>query len=900
MLIDVPGKIREFNASIDETFSKVSTALDQIKMITGRVDKISKHLAKHLHNLMVGFIKVCAHAINLQYATKRAKLKAHFKNIMAGDDSDLAAAVADFEQIAQNFAKIEQTEIYVLGNKTHALAVGVRADVSRVAESTSKASERVKKLQDQMEESSKKKKETSEREIRLQRILKAFTLEDKVKIEDNNARKNKAIVQYLDGTLQWLFDDGGTYKAWREKEESPMEILIVTGGVGSGKSTVVGKIVEDLEAVIGRSQRTSVAYYFFPPLDKKADEDPTPVLTALKQMAVQLCQQDDTVARTLSDALQTGSGADDDNKEIPTGIKGKIKRLLSKELKLDSPNTGATYFLVFDGIECLLQRNEEAGKALLELVFDMQPPAALRSAVKVIVSGTNETFAAYLDKEGRSSRAAVIDMDKTNYDDMRLCIDHQLSERKMFLNAAQGSLGQKARDMLRKDLPGLVKGQYSMLIASLGRIESLIKDKRAQLKDLRNILDELQPSNIHVDTIASLRQKLDPDDIKELNEVLKWVLHGARTFTVEELEAALLFYSQEQPLVSLEYRLMDMYNGVFNIDEHTNEVTVKDGLADVLRRSIRATKETAEGDARKITATITITNASFEETQSFLWDLAIRGIRENFSFFQQGDGTSRRNLLKPEIGVHVLDAHLSFIQYAFKYIEEERQEHKERMGQYLLQFLPFHLAQCLPEPDPADSDDGDDDVSDVVAKKAPAKESTPVTGETDIEKPSITRAPTMRALDKRQTSDGTVAAKAEAPAVLTDAEKREVIRGLRDVFDNDYPLERHPQLFRNFVWSLSDFESIDRWINEDMVRQYNRSWLRTVVSKSRPLPGYLRVWTEKLCEHWLRADDWPEWDVWRWIQQLYMKVRVQESPKSFQRRARKTLAQILISAGRLG
>jgi hypothetical protein len=572
MLLDIPEKIKEFNASIDDTFTKVSIALDQIDIYT-KAESISSHVARHLHNLMIAFIKVCAHAINLQHATKWSKRKSHAKNIFFCDDSGLSAALEDFERIAGNLGKIEQSATYIGVNKTHAVVVGVKGDITRVAETTTRTGERAKKIQDGVQvlaEEATRRKESDERANHLDIIRDRLCIE-KGKAQDATFSVTTTAQRGLDGTLTWLFEEGSVYHTWRSQGATDDRPFLVKGAPRSGKTTAVAKIVKDIQNQCHGSQRTSVAYHFFSASVQKSSEDKTPLLSALRQMAFQLAEQDNTVAQSLASFLKNNAGYGGDSTETKfdrgtraeqsqpiVNINEQAKKLWA-DLKLGAPQTNAVYYLIFEGMESLMDKHEDAVNALLDIVFSLKQQSSSQSAVKVLLSGENKTFENALIGVG-DLKHCVVEMDSCNGGDIKVCIDNELSLRRLFPNPSPGSLAQQARDILHKELPDMVQGKYSILFSILEKIEEMVKDKRAELDDLREVLHELKPGNLYEDTIKSLQKKLDPDDIKELNELLKLVVFGGYLFNITQLEAAMVSHGHNRRLHRCPQMLLTSYS----------------------------------------------------------------------------------------------------------------------------------------------------------------------------------------------------------------------------------------------------------------------------------------------------------------------------------------------------
>jgi hypothetical protein len=307
-------------------------------------------------------------------------------------------------------------------------------------------------------------------------------------------------------------------------------------------------------------------------------------------------------------------------------------------------------------------------------------------------------------------------------------------------------------------------------------------------------------------------------------------------------------HTQKQPLVSLEYRIKEKYSVIFSVDE-LSQVSVRDGILKAVEKFERAPKVKAEKDAPRITATITITNADVESVQHFLWDLALKGIREKFEFVASTENAPR-HLRKPDISVNAVDAYLSQVYYAFKYLEIGPHPLADPIGLYLVSYLLFNLKAAFEGFKKDEDSDGDGPGDD-----------KPQTDETAVD-------------DSKKKPDIAESKPKGMPEFITEEEKMDIIRNLKDLFETEDYLEKHADIcFKNVWWFIEEFETLSRCLDEkDVIGHVSKGWLRLITSSARPKPGYLRPWVARMAENWLRRTTWSALEAWRWVQVFYRMV----------------------------
>lgn len=437
------------------------------------------------------------------------------KKAALGDDSGLETEMKNFQTLVKQTHEVEGTLILeaVAKNDTN---------MRQVLEQAADIHIKVNRIDEDVTE----RKEETDKTKRLMKIRDTLTVPSYVRLDTNTTETCTNIyAKRLDGTGKWVWKHPA-YEEWTStKGSSPL--LLLSGDSSSGKTSVTALITKKLEDQ--KRTRIYVSHFFFPQSTKKSDDDKYPVQSALKYMAFQIARVDATAAKALGKAC-------DNTERVNFRSLTDLKRLWA-ELKIGSPGLGATYYLVFDGLEHLLEKHAEA---LVDFALSLEPASSPDGAtgprVRVLLSGADKVF----DGRPGIESALRIDISKHTIPDMEVFINNELITRGMLQNAKLGSKQERARDLIRQELPQNVKGSYSRLQYSLDNIVRRL-DSGAGLKELREILKTSMSS--HEAEIQRLQRSLGPEEIKDLNELLKWVVFGAQSMKLQELEAAMVSQS---------------------------------------------------------------------------------------------------------------------------------------------------------------------------------------------------------------------------------------------------------------------------------------------------------------------------------------------------------------------
>ncbi|OBT82064.1 hypothetical protein VE02_08875 [Pseudogymnoascus sp. 03VT05] len=653
-VFNIPEAIKGYNDAIGQVFGEVSSALSQFHIYTS-IDNVDPRLVKKIHLVMISFVKLCAHVVKYRQGSRRSRLLQQVKSIF-DDDSGIRDEMAVFKQ-AQKQQRI------VEGTITLAVVVESHRDIASVLEDLIV----FRKVNEEMHQ---------------------VAQETQKGVQSLNADANTTQTctniynKWVKDTGSWIWEHPA-YTAWttsnKDKDVSS-HILLVSGPQSSGKTTASALITKRLEEQKGR---TYVAHYFFPASIKKSNDDNNPVQSALKYMAFQISRVDVNVQKELGKACEAGPGV------FRRSASLESLDTLWEELKIGALGPGAVYYLVFDGLENL--RDEQA-KELLTFVFGPKIAGDLPRRVRVLLSGTNELFDTKPSVvESRSPLR--INIEEHNGADMRIMIENALTKEGVLQHTKPDSDQQRARDKIIEKLPQNVSGSYSLLQFGLSDVIRLLSTRTA-VEDLDHMLDHSMSS--HEAAIKKRQLSLTLDEIRELNELLKWVLFSCDTPTLGRLEAAMFLSSDTKSLASLKYIIMNKYSAILKVED--DYVYGQDGVQAYLRKE----KDTSSKfkDSPTISMTININNVEQELCAHFLWDLAHKAIREKFNFTFDA-ASALHSSSQAVIAVDEFEANHTIVKLAFKYLEKGHRKQTKDIGRYLVCWLPFHLdrLRCLEDKD---------------------------------------------------------------------------------------------------------------------------------------------------------------------------------------------------------
>jgi hypothetical protein len=421
-----------------------------------------------------------------------------------------------------------------------------------------------------------------------------------------------------------------------------------------------------------KAERSLVGYYSFSLAAKENKRRPE---TAVKVICAQLAEQDSVYAKNVAAICGEKDEKLRDTAEC---------RDLWKTLAIDSPAKNTTHYIILDSIGSL------DGPELDRLIRAIKDQPVVDSAeeeksfrVRILVTGEPNAF-----QSGNLDVTAIptIDITEYNKDDIVLFIEKELQNMDLFQgddedskrlnNTVQERLLERSNNSyytVRKDLEN-VKG----ISTSSGTEEELNKF----LQESNAGLEELVRSDIE-----SLEAILRPREIDEVNELLVWIVAGFVYFSFKELTAALFLRFKTVPLQPLLQKFTSKYSKLFTLVYGGERLAIKDLVESHV--VVHRDKQRESSDDPKITATITISNASVKAVQRFFWDLNHHSFLDGFAF---QPGSQFYETTPAKIQLYVVDAHFEIIKRAFEFFNEQSIDDRAKdIGYYLMAYIPSHL-----------------------------------------------------------------------------------------------------------------------------------------------------------------------------------------------------------------
>ncbi|KAK4192057.1 hypothetical protein QBC35DRAFT_553730 [Podospora australis] len=655
-LLEIPRKIKDFHEVIDDIFIKIEPTLSSFK-IYRRIEqreKLDADLLEATHKVMAGLVKIFAKAINIEHGGKWQRFKAHASRVLS-DDKELEEELERFESLVRGHQTVQGAVVLESVTET-------KGNVSTLLKVTGESSTELKNISKGMQDD----KAEKEKKARMKKIRTALGIKEGVPDHSKEAVEGM-LKRRVDGTGKW-FEKVDTFKSWADSESSSSEaFLLLKGSTGFGKSYSVASIVDYLRTQAskstGRLHRTLTAFYFFPALTGKADDESNPVEMALKWIAVQLSELDDAYAKSLGDLDQL------DSVKVPK---------LWEALRLSSAMPRTTHYLIFDGLENLLDNDLQK----LLSVFNAQLTSSKGtspSSVRILASGKSDTF-----NTGPIALCPEMVIDSTIIqDELSLYIRHKLQAPSILPGNDQASV--KMREEIETKLLQNDTINFRRVEEKLDGVETKITSGESY-RDIGNLLSSIDDADTRVRIVRKLEAELNPGQVGLVNDLLVWVVFGKESFTVQQLEAALYLHDRDLPLQGLETFIKTRLKNLIAI-ESSGKVVLADQMEEVIKKPRNLSRQTTE---KTISLKIEINNADITTVQRFFWDLTKFSTLENFSF-QSSDAAAPGIRKKGSIRVNEIDASLAIVQAALKLLENQPDPKSAGIAEYLVEFLTSHL-----------------------------------------------------------------------------------------------------------------------------------------------------------------------------------------------------------------
>ncbi|CRG88372.1 Eukaryotic translation initiation factor 3 subunit A [Talaromyces islandicus] len=670
-LLDIPKKIHEFHGEINAIFEEVGPAIAQFR-IYQRIDDntgIDEFLRASIYEVMVSFVDICANCINIQKEGRWKSLKRNAKRVLL-DDRSVQAELENFKTLTQRQLNTQatltleaalDTKQYVAFIKTTTVEIesntkAIKTDVSSLVETDQKRT---------LDETRKKQLTTIKAKLGIKDDQIGRVMDERENIWKSSIEHSGTWLSELDQYKQWI------------DETNPKNLLLLTGDSGTGKSHLVSAIFYQIKEIksgnlTSKAERTLVGYYSFSLAAKENKRRPE---TAVKLICAQLAEQDSVYAKNVAAICGEKDEKLRDTAEC---------RDLWEMLAIDSPAKNTTHYIILDSIGSL------DGPELDRLIRAIKYKPAIGSAeeekslrVRILITGEPDTF-----QSGNLDVTVIptIDITQHNRDDIALFIEKELQNTDLFQGDDEDS--KRLKNTVQERLLERSNNSYFTVRKDLENIKEISNSSGTE-EELNRFLQE---SNAGLEElvrldIESLEATLRPREIDEVNELLVWIVAGFVFFSFEELTAALFLRFKTVPLQPLSQKITSKYSKLFNLAYGWERPVIKDLVENHV--VVHRDKQRESADDPKITATITISNASVKAAQRFFWDLNHHSFLEGFAF---QPGSQFYETTPAKIQVYVVDAHFEIIKRAFEFFSQTSIDDRAKgIGYYLMAYIPSHL-----------------------------------------------------------------------------------------------------------------------------------------------------------------------------------------------------------------
>lgn len=423
----------------------------------------------------------------------------------------------------------------------------------------------------------------------------------------------------VEGTGQWLQQDP-FYMSWADCGQTSEPILCISGDEGYGKTYLMSIIVQDLRRRYPQGNedpsRVSVAYYYFERDAKNSqlmDRESQSIDKALKALAWQIAQNDPIYRKNLASSC---GGIEDlsDIKEVWNRLFG------------DFFNTDATFYVLLDGIN---QIEEKYEKLLTQILGDIRAMSKGEELLRtrVLISGRvnrMESIKLVLDDS-----TLIIDLASKNRDDIMKFVRSRVDNMKTLRDPSPQV--QKLKEEILAGLTGIARGDFINVDLLLKEIDT--KQRPAEIRD---VLARAKSGEQRSDTIAHeierCNESLGDQNIRDLNELLTWVMCSFRPMSVKELEVVLFLRNHEAALRPLQSQIRERYSAFFLVErsdpfDGSEIVTL---VSDSIKQYFRESSNSKAAEASK--AVGAVDKLEVQIVKRFLRSVCDNELFEKFGF----------------------------------------------------------------------------------------------------------------------------------------------------------------------------------------------------------------------------------------------------------------------------
>ena len=667
-LIETGVNYKRIFSSLAELFRRISDVLERCKVyLRMPPESVDIALRKIINDELLSFVSICALSTKV---LKSHKIFIALKVFAFNSDEGVSAELNKLAYLVDKEDQMRGT-LGFESQKTSEKAITETKEGTKKINSTV---DKVLEFEQRRDADNREKKQLGEIDTNLDNPSETY------KIVQGTYKG--LLSKKVDGSGEWLRADP-VYTAWRDREQSSLSVLCISGGEGYGKSFLFPTIIRDLQDLYSQVPDdltcTSVAYYFFEQESiakgsQTAEKDASSLVKALKVLAWQIVNNDLVYRKDLAHAKSV-----DINQ-----IKSLWDLLFAKSYKTDS-----TFFLLFDGTD---QMDRDHLKDFTHLLVELQKLSSTwgKFCLRILLAGRDDTVDRI--KSHLDDMSSVIHVASKNGDDIEKFIKSRMSR----MDILSGTSPQ-VETLKNEIITNLTKEAHGDFI-NVGLLLNEIGDKQrpGEIRDVLSKSGEKRSDTI-TRKIERLNETLSDNDISDLNELLTWVMYAVRPLTLAELEAVLFMKNHEPSLRSLSDEINERYSALFRVLGDPNPETkimpptatvslVSDSIEEYFKT--KAENEAAE-DTRAWNDTGDVSESEVRIVRRFLESVCEPKLFKKFEFESFFDRKLTKRTAK--VGVDVESADLKIVTVCVKIICSKESTEMAALLQYATYFFPAHL-----------------------------------------------------------------------------------------------------------------------------------------------------------------------------------------------------------------
>ncbi|KAF4448165.1 putative neutral amino acid permease protein [Fusarium austroafricanum] len=471
----------------------------------------------------------------------------------------------------------------------------------------------------------------------------------------------------IDGTGTWILEDHD-FNIWANEDGSSKPILVLYGEDGTGKTYTMANVLKHLSHHNGMAR--SVVSHIFMDSESKKEEVQEDVLVAISRSLLWQCA-------AASEALTKSMAIICKEVKEFDGTLGHWDKLFFGNHHVQKMDT--MFYFGIDGVDEKMLSNSKFLKLLESF-------SSYRNAkIRLFLTAKTQTWRALKSVEGIDFNS--INVSEKNHNDIETYIIHRMDAMDTLKDATRPGIP-GWRQTILTTLQKRSAGDYFILATSLDSIS-----KKDLIEDIQEVLDNVHNTRKgQIDAeIQKLQATLTVNEIREVNEIIQWLISAERWPSLNELDAVLAFVhgkhgSSKTSLLPLDKKLESKYL-LFRVSGEGLVKWKSEEIEDrIPKKTISARDSTHLSGLRKVQ------DAEINIVEHFLKQVCPSDLFDKFDF-QTFFDKKRKDGSENTIAWDEENAHINIAITCLKTLTEKRNVCTQELKNYAGQYLLFHLSK---------------------------------------------------------------------------------------------------------------------------------------------------------------------------------------------------------------